>query len=127
MVDSQRFKNQSLIRKQTVKILNKMTSQMNPLNLGFLKVKSRGDNYSLITNGGRIKNDYPITSKRYKVRELYLSNNYHYFLIKKKTAQTENHWLHPITNRRMNMLAITQHFITQNINRLIEVFYPEIN
>ena len=62
---------------------------MNPLNVGFLKVKSRSNNYNSITNGTKMKNDYPIVSKRYKVRD-YLSNNYHYFLIKNQSAQPEN-------------------------------------
>ena len=57
---------------------------MNPLNVGFLKVKSRNDNHNCITNGVRIKNDYFIASKRYKVRVL--SNNYYHFLTNNQTA-----------------------------------------
>ena len=56
---------------------------MNPLNVGYLKVKSRCDNFRFIAIGGRMKNDYFNASKRYKVRDIYPTNNYHYILTNK--------------------------------------------
>ena len=44
---------------------------MNPLNVGYIKVKSRGDNSGFIMNGEKVKNEYFIASKRYKIRGLY--------------------------------------------------------
>ena len=50
---------------------------MNPLNVGFLKVKSRNYSDRSIKNCGRVKKEYQSTSKRYKVFGLNLANTHY--------------------------------------------------
>ena len=94
MADSHRRKKQVQHSEQPNKGYNKMASQMNPLNVGFLKVKSRNYSDRSIKNCGRMKNDYQSTSKRYKVFGLKLANKHYFSPTNILTAKTENQETH---------------------------------